>query len=45
MKTVKLSKKELLELNGGVTGDENGNTCTDHGIPQIKLPNIGQPQY
>lgn len=39
-----LSLREKSMLNGGnfggtagVVADENGNSCTDHGTPQIKI--------
>lgn len=46
MKNVKeLNKKEQVSLNGGnpggsagVVADENGNGCTDHGTPKLRIP-------
>lgn len=29
MNTLKLTEKELLEIDGGVVGDGHGGTCTD----------------
>ena len=45
MKNVnELNKKEQVRINAGnpggsasVVADENGNTCTDHGTPKIKI--------